>query len=84
MIVQNLEITIASTEDFHDIQRLFRKMFELYHVDQNIEYPYTEHGIQYLQQCIDHQMAFVAKEDGNVVGFLTGAIEEALPFKTYH
>lgn len=59
-------------------------MFELYHVDQNIEYPSTDSGIHYLQHCIEHQIAIVAKENGRVVGFLTGAIEDALPFKTYH
>ena len=82
-MTQNIEITIASKRDLSEIQYLFRKMFELSHIDQNIEYPYTDQGIYYLQQCREHHMAFVAKDTGNVVGFLTGAIEDALPFKTY-
>ena len=58
-------------------------MFEIYHVDQDIEYPYTNSGICYLQNCIDHQIAWVAKDGEKTVGFLTGAIEDAMPFKTY-
>ena len=83
MMTQNIEIAQASKKDFHDIQHLFRKMFEIYHEDQNVEYPYTDHGISYVQQCIAQNMAFVAKDGGKVIGFIIGEIEKALPFKTY-
>lgn len=80
---ESIEIAPASRDEFSDIQHLFYKMFEIYHVDQNIEYPYTESGINYLQNCIDRQIALVAKDGKRTIGFLTGAIEDTLPFKTY-
>ena len=83
MVPKNIEIAPASSNDISDIQHLFRKMFEIYHVDQDIEYPYTDSGISYVQNCIDHQIALIAKDVERTVGFLTGAIEDTLPFKTY-
>ena len=83
MVPKNIEIAPASSNDISDIQHLFRKMFEIYHVDQDIEYPYTDSGISYLHNCVDHQIALVAKDVERTVGFLTGAIEHTLPFKTY-
>lgn len=81
--MENSQIKPASRNDISDIQHLFHKMFEIYHVDQDIEYPYTASGISYLQNCVDHQIALVAKDSEKTVGFLTGGIEDALPFKTY-
>ncbi len=78
-----IEIIPATGNDLNDIQQLFRKMFEIYHVDQDIEYPYTESGIRYLKNCIDHHIALVARDNERIIGFLTGGIEGALPFKTY-
>ncbi|UCC99407.1 MAG: GNAT family N-acetyltransferase [Phycisphaerales bacterium] len=78
-----IDITRASRNDFSDIQALFRKMFEIFHVDQNIEYPYTGNGISYLRNCIEHRIALVAKDNERTVGFLTGGIEAAPSFKTY-
>ena len=83
MDTESIDITRASRDDFSDIQRLFRKMFEIFHVDQNIEYTYTGNGISYLRNCIDHRIALVAKDNERTVGFLTGGIEDAPPFKTY-
>jgi len=76
-------IVPATMHDFGDIQRLFRKMFDLYHVDQDIEYPYTDSGVSYLKTCIEHRIALVAKDAERIVGFLTGGIGDAAPFKTY-
>jgi ribosomal protein S18 acetylase RimI-like enzyme len=83
MTSNKIEIIPASRADIGDIQHLFRKMFEIYHVDQDINYPYTENGLSYLQDCIDRQIALVAKDGERTVGFLTGGIEDTLPFKTY-
>jgi len=80
---ENIAITPATPEDIGDMQDLFHKMFEIFHVDQNIEYPYTEDGRRYLESCIDNQIALVAKDNELMVGFLTGGIEDTLPFKTY-
>ena len=83
MVTENIETTPATRNDFSDIQHLFRKMFEIYHVDQDIGYPYTDSGIRYLKNCIDHRIALVAKDGERTIGFLTGGIEDAAPFKTY-
>ena len=83
MTPRSVAISPAAGYDIGDIQLLFRKMFEIYHVDQNIDYPYTESGISYLVHCIQHQIALIAKDNGVTVGFITGGIEDALPFKTY-
>ena len=83
MNLENIEIGPASNNDIGDIQLLFRKMFEIYHVDQNIEYPYTDSGRSYLKYCVQHQIALVAKDNEVTVGFITGGIEDTLPFKTY-
>lgn len=65
------------------MQHLFRKMFEIYHVDQNIDYPYTDSGISYLKDRIRNGIAFVARDGEKRIGFTTGAIEDTLPFKSY-
>jgi ribosomal protein S18 acetylase RimI-like enzyme len=83
MVTENIEIVPATMRDFGDMQQMFRKMFELYHVDQDIEYPYTDAGISYLKNCIDRRIALVAKDKKRTVGFLTGGIGDAAPFKTY-
>ena len=83
MIVKQTEIVSATRDELDDIQHLFRKMFEIYHIDQNIEYPYTESGTDYLKNCIENRIALVAKDDERTIGFLTGGIEDAMPFKTY-
>ena len=84
MDLEHIAIEQATSSDMSDIQYLFRKMFEIYHVDQNIEYPYTEDGINYLKNCIQHQIALIAKHNDTTIGFVTGEIENALPFKSYH
>jgi hypothetical protein len=83
MNLENIEITSASLDDTGDIQVLFRKMFEIYHIDQDIEYPYTDSGRSYLKYCVQHQIALIAKDSEVTVGFITGGIEDTLPFKTY-
>ena len=83
MTVGEIKIVSATGDDMSAIQHLFREMFEIYHVDQNVEYPYTESGLSYLTNCIDQGIALVAKDDNQVIGFLTGGIEDAMAFKTY-
>jgi len=83
MNTEKIEIVSATRNDVGAIQHLFHKMFEIYHVDQDVEYPYTESGIRYLENCIDHGIALVAKDEGRIIGFLTGGIEETMAFKTY-
>lgn len=83
MGTQRIDISAASRDDVSAMQRLFRMMFEIFHVDQNIEYPFTDSGISYLENCIDHRIALVAKDKERTIGFLTGGIEDAAPFKTY-
>lgn len=73
----------AIDKDFGEIQILFRKMFDIFSENQNVEYPYTENGINYLKDTIEKGFAFVAKEDDKVIGFLTSSIQEAIDFKTY-
>lgn len=80
---ENIRIDQATIDDIGDIQFLFRKMFVIYHIDQNIEYPYTDSGISYLKNCIEDQFALTAKGKARTIGFLTGGIEDALPFKTF-
>ena len=80
---ENIVISPASSNDIGDIQLLFRKMFEIYHVDQNIEYPYTDSRISYLKHCVQDQIALVAKANEVTVGFITGGVEDTLLFKTY-
>jgi len=83
MATKPIKIFQASNSDLSIIQALFYKMFEIFYVDQNIDYPYTEDGIQYLKNCIEHQIALVAKDGDTIIAFLTGGIEDAMPFKTY-
>jgi len=83
MATELVRIFRASNSDLSIIQALFHKMFEIFHVDQNINYPYTEDGIQYLKNCIEHQIALVAKDGDTIIAFLTGGIEAPLSFKTY-
>ncbi len=78
MGTEKIEIVSASRTDIGDIQHLFRKMFEIYHVGQDIEYPYSASGISYLKSCIDQRIALVAKDDDRIIGFLTGGIEEGV------
>lgn len=81
--MNGFEIRVATEGDFEKIQYLFKKMFEIYSEDQNIDYPYTNSGIDYLHNCINNGLALVARRGTEVIGFLTGGIEDALPFKTY-
>ena len=83
MGVKKVAIVPAATGEISDIQQLFRQMFEIYHVDQDVNYPYSDSGISYLENCVDHGIALVAKDEGEIIGFLTGGIEHAMPFKTY-
>ena len=82
-MINGFEIHVATKGDFEKIQYLFKKMFVLYSEDQNIDYPYTKKGIDYLHNCIDNGMALVARDGKEVIGFITGGVENALPFKTY-
>jgi GNAT superfamily N-acetyltransferase len=79
----SLTIRDATLGDFQDIQLLFRKMFDIFYEDQDIEYPYKESGKRYLEERIKHGIAIVVMIDNKVVGFLTGSIEQSLDFKTY-
>lgn len=83
MTMKQTEIVSATREHVNELQHLFHKMFEIYHIDQDVDYPYTESGISYLKTCIDDGIALVAKDEGRIVGFLTGGIEATMPFKTY-
>ena len=58
-------------------------MFDIFHKDQDVEYPYTMSGERYLKERINEGFAIVAKHNNSVVGFLTGSIELALEFKLY-
>jgi len=78
-----IEIVSATRDDMNAIQHLFREMFEIYHVDQDVEYPYTESGLNYLTNCINQGIALIARADNQVIGFLTGGIEDTMAFKTY-
>lgn len=73
----------ATDSDFTEIQKLFRRMFDVFYEDQNVEYPYTESGISYLKDRINNGFAFVARADGKIVGFVIGSVQKALSFKTY-
>lgn len=79
----NIIIRNASLDDFQDMQLLFRKMFDIFYEDQDVEYPYKESGIQYLKERIENGISIVAIIDNRMVGFLTGSIERSLDFKTY-
>lgn len=83
MIVKKIEIVSATKDDMRAVQHLFRQMFEIYPIDQDIEHPYSESGVNYLENCIDHRIALVAKDEDKIIGFLTGGIEATMPFKTY-
>lgn len=83
MDAKKIEIVAAHEDELSDIQHLFRLMFEIYHTDQDIEYPYSEHGICYLENCIDHGITLIARDADEIIGFLTGGVEDAMPFKTY-
>lgn len=79
----NIEICKPSTDDFEELQDLFLKMFELFPEDQDILYPKTEDGIQYLHDKISNGIAFVAKNNGVLIGFIFGSIQDSIAFKTY-
>lgn len=81
--MKDIMILKADKNDFADIQILFRKMFDIFSEDQDVEYPYTESGINYIKNKIDTGTAIVAKKEGKVVGFLAFSIQKALDFKTY-
>lgn len=81
--MKNVVIQKAEANDFPRIQELFRKMFDIFQEDQNIEYPYTEGGINYLKEKISGDSAFVAKVNGKLIGFLTWSINNSIEFKTY-
>lgn len=80
---KNIIVQRAEENDFAEIQKLFRKMFDVFFEDQNVEYPYTERGIIYLGDRINNGFSFVARVDGRIVGFIMGSIQRALSFKTY-
>ena len=73
----------CSQEDFGDLQKLFLDMFKNFPVDQNINYPTTDQGIAYLNERIKNGISFSAKYNQQLVGFIFGSIQKAIPFKTY-
>ncbi len=79
----NIEIHKSTIEDFSALQELFLKMFELFPEDQDILYPSTEHGIQYIHDKINNGIAFSAKINNELVGFIFGSIQDSIAFKTY-
>jgi ribosomal protein S18 acetylase RimI-like enzyme len=79
----NCVICAATQDDFEDIQYLFKKLFEIHSVDQNVDYHYTEPGIDYLHRSIDNGITLVAKCGKAVVGFISGGTVDALPFKSF-
>lgn len=79
----DIAIENACMDDLKSIQLLFRKMFDIFHEDQDVEYPFSESGERYLKERIEEGFAIVAKHNNCVIGFLTGSIEPALDFKLY-
>ncbi len=73
----------ARTEDFESIQKLFRMMFDIYPENQDVGYPFTESGVNYLKGRIENGFVLAARDDKTIVGFLAGSIEDAIDFKTY-
>ena len=78
-----IHIEKAKSEDFNSIQILFGKMFEIFHIDQDVNWPFTKSGIDYLNNSINNKIALVAKDENKIVGFATGGISETMPFQTY-
>ena len=79
----NISIENATLDDFQEMQSLFRKMFDIFYEDQDVEYPYKVSGVRYLTERIEDGFAIVARHNNCVIGFLTGSIEPALDFKLY-
>ena len=82
-MMNNITIENATREDFEMMQMMFRRMFDIFSEDQDVEYPYKENGERYLKERIEQGIALVAKLDNSCIGFLTGSIEKALDFKVY-
>ncbi len=80
-----MEYTVAkSTEtDFENLQKLFIDMFKLFPENQNINYPETKEGIDYLKGRIKNGIAFTLKHNDNAIGFIFGSIQRSIAFKTY-
>jgi GNAT superfamily N-acetyltransferase len=78
-----ITITSASADDVTCIQDLFHRMFLVYNKDQDTNYPHSTDGSNYLRARISDGLCFLALLESNVIGFITGSINTALPFKTY-
>ena len=81
--MNDIKVKIANNEDFESIQILFRKMFDIYSENQEVEYPFSENGINYLVNRIENGFAFIARGNDKTMGFLTGCINDSIEFKAY-
>ncbi|MGD9202622.1 MAG: GNAT family N-acetyltransferase [Chitinispirillia bacterium] len=77
------EIRAAENNDLEQIQLLFHKMFKIYSFEQNVNYPFSEHGTNYLKDRINSGMCIISQERDSIIGFIVGNISNSLPFKTY-
>jgi GNAT superfamily N-acetyltransferase len=82
-IKMDIMIITAKPGDVEQLQCLFKKMFEIYCFEQDVNYPYSEHGTDYLKDRISTGMCITAQAHGKIIGFVTGSISDTLPFKTY-
>lgn len=75
MHMKDIMILEADKNDFADMQILFRKMFDIFTEDQDVEYPYTESGINYIMNKIAAGTAIVSKDRERVIGFKITGVE---------
>ena len=80
----DVNIRLATLEDFKNIQKLNRKLFELEYVNfddtLDIKWPLSENGSNYYKNAISNSYSIVAEVDDNVVGYFIGSFNTELDY----
>ena len=66
--------TSPNIDDLECILNLFHKTLLIFNKDQDVNYPYTNNGVNYLKTRISDGFCFVAELNNDVIGFVTGAL----------
>lgn len=73
-----MNIRRANINDLEDIQRLNKMLFDLeyskYDKTLNVDWPYSEDGINYYRDSIENKITLVCEDNNNIVGYLIGEL----------
>lgn len=68
----------ATINDLKDIQKLNKMLFDLeyskYDNTLNVDWPYSEDGINYYKDSIENKTTLVCEDNNNIVGYLIGEL----------